>query len=51
MRVILFIVLAAMGNEDGTYRYAVKDTCGKTYHLMMHQQYRVGDTIRLDEKR
>lgn len=50
MRVIIFIVLAAMQNDDGTYRYAVKDTCGQTYQLMMHAEYKIGDTIRYEKR-
>lgn len=45
----LFIILASFQNQDGTYHYAVKDTCGKTYHLMMMEHKNVGDTIKLNQ--
>lgn len=41
----IFIILASFQNQDGTYRYAVKDTCGKAYHVMMIEHKNVGDTI------
>ena len=37
-----------MQSDDGTYRYAVKDTCGKTYHIMMLEQKNVGDTLKFN---
>jgi hypothetical protein len=41
----IFIILASFQNQDGTYRYAVKDTCGKTYQVMMFEDKNVGDTL------
>jgi hypothetical protein len=43
----LFIILATFQNQDGSYRYAVKDTCGKTYQVMMLEKKTIGDTITL----
>jgi len=45
----LFIILASLENQDGSYRYAVKDTCGKTYQVMMLEKKTIGDTISLGQ--
>lgn len=41
----IFVILAAFQNQDGSYRYAATDSCGKTYQIMMLEKKSIGDTI------
>lgn len=46
---IVLIILASMPHPSGGYRYACKDTTGKTYSLMMLEEKNVGDTIKIEQ--
>jgi hypothetical protein len=46
---IVLIILASIPSPTGGYRYACKDTTGKTYSLMMLEEKNVGDTITITQ--
>jgi hypothetical protein len=51
MKIIgIFIILASMSNPSGGYKYACKDTSGRTYHIMLLEKKNVGDTLKFVEE-